>query len=145
MFKLPLLRGISFIFFLLLTSCEEKKGTDPVVQSNEQSLALLEQVKETEDKQEKIRLLNKALRAIEDNRDTLLPELLDFKIYYHNSLKEYDSSLFFTDSLERVATFQKDTSELAKAFYRRSKVKYFTWRSRRKFFATPLHRAGFPF
>lgn len=76
--------------------------------------------KAAEDIQEKVSYFNKALQTLEYNRDTLIPDILDYKIYYHNRLKDYDSALYFSDSLIRTATFLKDSASIAKAYYRKS-------------------------
>ena len=68
----------------------------------------------------KIQLLGKGLDAISHRNDTLLPILLNHKSFYHQQIGEYDSSLYFADSLLSVSRFQQDTSLLAKAFYRKS-------------------------
>lgn len=70
----------------------------------------------------KIRDLNQSLAKLRNKKDTLYPLLLDYKIYYHNRLDEYDSALFFADSLERLATFRKDTNWTALAFYRKAVI-----------------------
>ncbi len=70
----------------------------------------------------KILKLNQSLAKLRNKKDTLYPLLLDYKIYYHNRVDEYDSALFFTDSLERLATFRKDTNWIALAFYRKAVI-----------------------
>ena len=70
----------------------------------------------------KIQNLNQSLSKLHNKKDTLHPLLLDYKIYYHNRLDEYDSALFFADSLERLATLRKDTNWIALAFYRKAVV-----------------------
>jgi tetratricopeptide (TPR) repeat protein len=82
-------------------------------------------VKEAEGAQEKIAHLNKALQRVEDRNDSLVLRLLDFKVFYHNSLKQYDSSLYFADSLLGVANYRKDTSYQAMANYRKSKIYFY--------------------
>ncbi|MGY5851466.1 tetratricopeptide repeat protein [Salegentibacter sp. F14] len=70
----------------------------------------------------KIQYLNQSLSKLLNKKDSLYPLLLDNKIYYHNQLKEYDSALIFADSLQQVATLQKDTNRLALAFYRKGVI-----------------------
>ncbi|WP_289022304.1 tetratricopeptide repeat protein [uncultured Salegentibacter sp.] len=70
----------------------------------------------------KILKLNQSLAKLRNKKDTLYPLLLDYKIYYHNRVDEYDSALFFADSLERLATFRKDTNWIALAFYRKAVI-----------------------
>ena len=80
---------------------------------------------EVPDHREKIARFNKILRSVENRNDTLLPLLLDYKIYFHNALKEYDSALYFSDSLIRVAQHQQDTSFVAMGYYRKSKINFY--------------------
>ena len=70
----------------------------------------------------KIQNLNQSLSRLRNKKDTLHPLLLDYKIYYHNRLEEYDSALFFADSLKRLATFKQDTNWIALAFYRKAVI-----------------------
>ncbi|MBI6117689.1 tetratricopeptide repeat-containing sensor histidine kinase [Salegentibacter maritimus] len=70
----------------------------------------------------KIQNLNQSLSKLHNKKDSLYPLLLDYKIYYHNRLEEFDSALFFADSLERLATFRKDTNWIALAFYRKAVI-----------------------
>ncbi|WP_093410781.1 tetratricopeptide repeat-containing sensor histidine kinase [Salegentibacter flavus] len=70
----------------------------------------------------KIQNLNQSLSKLHNKKDSLHPLLLDHKIYYHNRLEEFDSALFFADSLKRLATFKKDTNWIALAFYRKAVI-----------------------
>ncbi|WP_232805964.1 tetratricopeptide repeat-containing sensor histidine kinase [Salegentibacter maritimus] len=70
----------------------------------------------------KIQNLNQSLSKLHNKKDSLYPLLLDYKIYYHNRLEDFDSALFFADSLERLATFRKDTNWIALAFYRKAVI-----------------------
>jgi hypothetical protein len=117
--------AIFSIFFLVLTGCEKDKVSGPhpdaVIQpgTGEYYFQLAQEVTSP---REKISALNKGLLVIKNRRDTLLPLLLDYKIKNHNKLKEYDSSLYFVDNLINISQFQKDTSSLAKGFYRKSRI-----------------------
>ena len=86
------------------------------------ALSFLEKAHEVEGARKKIELINLGLLVVKDRMDTLLPLLLDYKVKNHNRLKEYDSSLYFADSLINIAQFQKDTASLAKGFYRKSRI-----------------------
>ncbi|GGG23042.1 hypothetical protein GCM10011532_02690 [Christiangramia forsetii] len=47
-------------------------------------------------------------------------DILDNKIYYHNRLKEYDSSLHFADRLIKTAQIQNDSAFIATGYYRKA-------------------------
>lgn len=76
--------------------------------------------KEAKESREKMHFLNKAYCSVEDKQEGILLDLLDFKIYYHNKLKEYDSSLHYSNKYIELAKLQQDSSELARAYYRKS-------------------------
>ncbi len=124
----PLLLLVFYLLLLIpLFSCNSKKEKPAFHQgfSSPKALEYFEKSKEIKDPREKLSVLNLALAEIEDKKDTLLPLLLDFKIYYHNALKEYDSSLYFADSLVQTAIFQKDTADLANAYYRKARIHHY--------------------
>lgn len=111
--------GLLFLF----TACQKKEiKTDSKTKRADSVSYFFEKAKETDSLPQKISFYNKSLQKFEKDSDTLLPLLLDHKIYYHNRLKEYDSALFFADSLKRLATSQKDSSWLALAFYRKAVI-----------------------
>lgn len=117
-------RLILLLLLPFLCACKNDKVND-LYDSPETSAGALgsfKKAREVKTAGEKIEHLNSALLAIENRRDTLLPLLLDYKVYYHNNLKEYDSSLYFADSLIGVAEFQKDTANLALGYYRKAKI-----------------------
>ncbi|TDN87431.1 hypothetical protein DET49_112121 [Salegentibacter sp. 24] len=89
---------------------------------NDSAYYFFEQAIDVEKISAKILNLNQSLAKLRNKKDTLYPLLLDYKIYYHNRLDEYDSALFFADSLERLATFRKDTNWIALAFYRKAVI-----------------------
>ncbi|WP_240713550.1 tetratricopeptide repeat-containing sensor histidine kinase [Christiangramia lutea] len=95
---------------------------DPIQTKQDSSFYYFEKGKNSEGIREKISNFNKALRIIKNEKDTLITDILDYKIYYHNRIKEYDSSLYFSDSLINSATTQKDTGQIAKGYYRKSIV-----------------------
>ncbi|MCH4823373.1 tetratricopeptide repeat protein [Gramella lutea] len=119
----PLLHLFGILCFLLLCSCtHEKMSPDPIQTKQDSSFYYFEKGKNSEGIREKISNFNKALRIIKNEKDTLITDILDYKIYYHNRIKEYDSSLYFSDSLINSATTQKDTGQIAKGYYRKSIV-----------------------
>ena len=120
----PLLHTCSILFLLLLSSCTNEKRSS---ESNKQirtdsSFTYFEKGRNSKEIRDKIANFNKALQSIADKNDTLYPLLLDYKVYYHQRLMEYDSALIFADSLERLATFKKDTERLALALYRKAVI-----------------------
>jgi len=115
---------ILFFLLLLFYAC---KNDEPVSSQEEEvivgsALSFFEKAHGVEGAREKIELINMGLLVVKSRRDTLLPLLLDYKVYNHNKLKEYDSSLYFADRLINIAQFQKDTASLAKGFYRKSRI-----------------------
>jgi len=112
-----------FGLVFLLLACQKKEfKTDENIQPTDSVSFFYEKAKQTDSIPKRIRFYNKGLRQVQQSSDTLLPLLLDHKIYYHNRLKEYDSALFFADSLQRVATYQEDTTWLALSFYRKAVI-----------------------
>ena len=94
---------------------------DSIIQTRQDSsFYYFEKGKNSEAIREKISNFNKALQVIKSEKDTLITDVLDYKVYYHNRLKEYDSSLYFSDSLINIAKAQKDSGYIAKGFYRKS-------------------------
>ena len=87
---------------------------------NDSAYYFFEQAINEEKISAKIQNLNQSLSKLYTKKDTLHPLLLDYKIYYHNQLNEYDSALFFADSLERLSTSIKDINWTALAFYRKA-------------------------
>ena len=120
----PLLHDIWILCFLLLCSCTNKKTPSSTVNltRKDSSFYYFEKGKNSEAIREKISNFNKALQVIKNENDTLITDILDYKIYYHNRIKEFDSSLYFSDSLINSAKTQKDTGQLAKGYYRKSIV-----------------------
>ncbi|PKD19736.1 hypothetical protein APR41_15475 [Salegentibacter salinarum] len=112
-----------FSLGILLWGCQKKEvNTEEDKKSIDSVSYYYEKAKANDSIPHKISFLNKGLEKIQQESDTLLPILLDYKIYYHNRLKEYDSSLVFADSLKRVANFQKDTNWIALSFYRKAVI-----------------------
>ncbi|QED39013.1 tetratricopeptide repeat protein [Antarcticibacterium arcticum] len=114
-----------FIVLFLFSACS-KTGEQhvPVESPNSEAFLRFEEAQKAEDTREKMSLLSAALATVE-MRDTLATEILDFKIYYHNSLKEYDSAVYYSDSLIRVAQVQQDTAAIALGLYRRSRSRFY--------------------
>ena len=110
-----------FIGLLTFNSCTTNNDSINHFESeNKESYKYFENGKGEKNDREKISYFNKALKNLKYKGDTLIPDILDYKIYYHVALKEYDSSLYFSDSLINVAKTQKDSGYIAKGFYRKS-------------------------
>lgn len=120
----PLRLHIFVLFCLVLIGCT---GNDEVKRpSAEKGPAQLhfEDALNVTDSREILSHLNLALGTVENNEDTLIPVLLDYKIYYHSRLKEPDSAFYFSDSLIHWSVRVKDTVNLALGHYRRSRVHF---------------------
>jgi len=118
----PLFHTFCIFCFLAISSCTNKKHSSETFEEirKDSVFYYFEQGKKSEETREKSSNFNKALQSINHKSDTLIPDILDYKIYYHVTLKEYDSSLYFSDSLINVAKAQKDSGYIAKGFYRKS-------------------------
>ncbi len=111
------------LFLALSSACVHQVQNDEVKINNKEEDSVyhfFQKSKNEEDIKVKIQHLNQALSKLQNKNDTLQPILLDYKNFYHIQLKEYDSALFFADSLLRLATFQKDTKRIALVFYRKA-------------------------
>jgi signal transduction histidine kinase len=121
------MKSVPLIFCLLilaLSSACKNRIQDKLDMSieNDSAYYYFQQAIDEEKISAKILKLNQSLAKLRNKKDTLYPLLLDYKIYYHNRVDEYDSALFFADSLERLATFRKDTNWIALAFYRKAVI-----------------------
>ncbi|APG60335.1 tetratricopeptide repeat-containing sensor histidine kinase [Christiangramia salexigens] len=110
------------LLILLIAACNRSNSFSENSNAIRQDAASIffDKGKAAKDFREKISFFNKALRELEFKTDTLIPDILDYKIYYHVSLKEYDSSLYFSDSLINTARAQQDSTYLAKGYYRKA-------------------------
>ena len=119
----PLFNILIFICALIFYSCTDNGDSiDHPESGNKESYKYFEKGKTSEKIREKIAYFNRALKNLKDQTDTIIPDILDYKIYYHLSLKEYDSSLYFADSLINTAKAQQDSAYIAKGYYRKSSV-----------------------
>jgi len=118
----PLFHTLCIFCFLAIASCTNKKHSSETLEEIKKDSVFyyFERGKNSEAIREKISNFDKALQSINHESDTLIPDILDYKIYYHVALKEYDSSLYFSDSLINIAKAQKDSGYIAKGFYRKS-------------------------
>lgn len=95
---------------------------EPNVHRKDSSFTYFEKGRNSKEIRDKISNFNKALKSLTHKNDTLIPIILNNKIYYHNRLKEYDSSLYFSDSLINTAKTQNDSNYIATGYYRKSVV-----------------------
>ena len=118
----PLFHILCIFCFLAISSCTNKKHSSETFEEirKDSVFYYFEQGKKSEEIREKISYFNMALENLKYKGDTIIPDILDYKIYYHTVLKEYDSSLYFSDSLINIAKAQKDSGYIAKGFYRKS-------------------------
>lgn len=120
----PLFQALSIFCFLSLCSCTNFNTSHETLEKARKDSVVyhFEQGKKSEESRGKIFHFNNALGKIKDPYDTLTPIIIDHKIYYHNRLKEYDSSLYFSDSLICSANTQNDSAFIATGYYRKSVV-----------------------
>lgn len=117
----PFFHILTFICLLTFYSCTTNNDSINQLESaNKGSHNYFKQGKAEENIREKISYFNQALQTLNNKTDTLIPDILDYKIYYHLMLKEYDSSLYFSDSLINTAKAQQDSGYIAKGYYRKS-------------------------
>ncbi|SHG68524.1 hypothetical protein SAMN05444483_12213 [Salegentibacter echinorum] len=118
----PLLHIFGVLSFLLLSFCSNENISFEPTTRKDSSFTYFEKGRNSKEIRDKIANFNKALQSVTQKNDTLIPIILDYKIYYHNRLKKYDSSLYFSDSLINTATAQNDSNYMATGYYRKSVV-----------------------
>ncbi|CAL67576.1 tetratricopeptide repeat-containing sensor histidine kinase [Christiangramia forsetii] len=116
----PLLHTFGIFCFLALSSCTNKEISSKSQIRKDSTSYYFQKGKNSEEIQEKIINFNKALQSIKTIEDSLMLDILDNKIYYHNRLKEYDSSLHFADRLIKTAQIQNDSAFIATGYYRKA-------------------------
>ncbi len=118
------LRLLSLLSFLLLCACTKNNQSAKIFNQTRKDSAYFyfEEGKDSREVRQKITFFNKALQHSEDPYDSLTPVILDYKIYYHNDIKEFDTALYVANRLIDVAETQNDSGFLAQAFYRKSVI-----------------------
>ena len=116
-----------FLLQLLITTClascsQNEKPRQRVRSRTDAAYRTFMEAKAVADTDEKLKLLSKAAKEIDSPEDTLLTEILDYQIYYHDLNKAYDSSLYYADQMIERAEKAGDTAMLAKGYYRRGRI-----------------------
>ena len=116
-----------FLLQLLITTClascsQNEKPRQKVRSRTDAAYRTFMEAKAVADTDEKLKLLSKAAKEIDSPEDTLLTEILDYQIYYHDLNKAYDSSLYYADQMIERAEKAGDTAMLAKGYYRRGRI-----------------------
>ncbi|MBC9795897.1 tetratricopeptide repeat-containing sensor histidine kinase [Sinomicrobium weinanense] len=114
-----------FIIIVFYAGCDEnmetQRGTPEKVKDS--AVYFFERSKEnTLSTEEKLFFVNQFLAHVKDDHDPLVLKVLSQKIYLHNTMRQYDSSLYYTDELIKFSKVQEDTLYLAKGYYRKSKI-----------------------
>lgn len=119
------MKNFDFIIFSFLfiasTSCDKKMSLSKSPRTDS-AYFYFSKGKLADKVSDKIAYFNEALQHLQDKNDTLQPILWDYKIYYHDLLKEYDSSLFYANKLIQNGKKEVDTLEVAKGHYRKGKT-----------------------
>ena len=111
-----------FVFFLFLLvlqwSCrDENEVIEPAVVECGSALDFYNRGLDTSNFEEKLRLYNEGLKIEAKDLDTVLPSLLDGKVYALLRLEQPQKALFWADSLVKASTFLHDDYYEAKGYY----------------------------
>lgn len=119
--------GFYFISFMLClviwNGC--KKDANVILNDhprNAEAYRLFKLSKQQKTVLEKLRILKKASQAITDIKDTLPATIYDYQIFYYTQEREFDSASYYSGLLQNNSFLRKDTSDLAKSFYRKAKI-----------------------
>ena len=113
----PIIFSFLIIAFL---SCDKKFNIHEVNRSDS-SYYYFSKGKLLDKVSDKLIYFDKALSHLKNEKDTLRPILWDYKIYYHDILKEYDSSRIYAVKLLDNGILENDTLQIAKGYYRLAK------------------------
>lgn len=114
--------GFLLLFSLLLMACSENNSSpDKTLPGSDRAVQLFNEAQAVEDVDEKLRLLSKASKEITSPEDTLLTNILDFQIYYHDVNKAYDSAIYYANVMIKNAENLGDTAVIAHGYYRRAR------------------------
>lgn len=110
------------LFSLLVFACTNEDPLFPLVEVEPNgALDYYNRGLETRVPEEKLKLYELGLEAVEGEKDTMLVSLLEGKVYALGLTGREHESMFWIDSLIKMAHFQKDTFYIAKAYYRKSR------------------------
>ena len=108
---------------LLLVGCS---GKDPEPLAPEvkpgSALHFYNEGLDTRVPEEKLKLYELGLEAVEGEKDTMLVSLLEGKVYALSLLGRQQETMLWIDSLITMAQHQKDTFYIAKGYYRKSRL-----------------------
>lgn len=116
------LKHFSSVFFLfslvLLWSCRDRdEAIEPAIVQPGSSLYYYNSGLDTSDLEVKLDFYNQGLRAIKGTKDTVLPSLLEGKVYALITLGKADEARYWADSLLKAAKKFEDTYYIAKGHY----------------------------
>ncbi len=112
---------IIFYFLIIAFLSCDKKLTIHEINRSDSSYYYFSKGKLLDKVSNKLIYFDKALSHLKNEKDTLRPILWDYKIYYHDILKEYDSSRIYAVKLLENGIVENDTLQIAKGYYRLAK------------------------
>lgn len=110
---------VFFIFLLVLQwSCRDStQAEEPAIVECGSALDFYNRGLDTSDFEEKLRLYNEGLKVEANELDTVLPSLLEGKVYALLRLERPQKALFWADSLIKASEYLNDDYYEAKGFY----------------------------
>lgn len=119
-----MLKAVQFIGFILLliVSCNSDHEAHQKPQRDDYAAKLFSEARLEQNIDIKLDLLSSAKSHLVSISDTLLYDILDYQIYYHDMKKSYDSSLYYSNEMINNAAIIKDTANMAKGYYRKARI-----------------------
>lgn len=119
-----MIKATSLFAFILviIVSCTKNEKFHQKQERNDYAYEVFRKAKNEKDIDRKLELLNLANNKIISKKDTLIFDILDYQIYYHDTKKSYDSSLYYANEMINIAATINDTSNLAKGYYRKART-----------------------
>ncbi|WP_029038780.1 tetratricopeptide repeat-containing sensor histidine kinase [Salinimicrobium xinjiangense] len=113
--------GILLLCLLCLPGCGKEENTPANIAPEKGTPEYYYELGyESSDPAEKLEFYNTGLELVEDPQDTILPALLEGKIYAMSRLGELEATEVWIDSLIKVAELQGDLFYHAKGYYRKA-------------------------
>ncbi|WP_405199366.1 sensor histidine kinase [Christiangramia sp. LLG6405-1] len=112
---------LAFIL-VIIVSCTNNNDVNLTKNRTDHAYELFLEAKKEKEIGKKLKLLETANYNIKSIEDTLLYDILDNQIYYHNSIKAYDSSLYYSNVMINNAAKINDTLSLANGYYRKART-----------------------